>query len=343
MASENPNLSDDEDHPNRRQSFFASAWHSLPHKVHLCSEIDILDSLSETQMAELARNLFVERFDPPTVIVEKGVVTDLDSKFYMIAQGRVSVTLPHDVNVFLFPGEYFGERALISHEARGADVVATSVVTCLSIDRRSFNKLSEGLRESIVPHIKRLGDKDAGVLSTRERARTSSVITVSDTPETKACRKYLREIPLEVPLTEEQVLHLSGRFRVVKYEEGDQIIKAWDMGNEFFLNVFGTIRVPRFGVLLKEGTFFGERALLKDAPRACNVEADTAVTCMVRTPHVTTEANTHGTHLHSAHSTRLRGQVIDRDAFWAVTGPMTRRTLGGVFKGTRFVLRLCFC
>lgn len=38
-------------------------------------------------------------------------------------------------------GDYFGERALLKNEPRAANIVATSQMQVVSLDRKSFNRL----------------------------------------------------------------------------------------------------------------------------------------------------------------------------------------------------------
>jgi CRP-like cAMP-binding protein len=38
-------------------------------------------------------------------------------------------------------GEFFGERALLKNEPRGANVVACGYVDCLVLEREDFNRL----------------------------------------------------------------------------------------------------------------------------------------------------------------------------------------------------------
>lgn len=44
-------------------------------------------------------------------------------------------------------GMYFGERALLQNDSRAANVIATSNVVCLSLDRDTFKRLLGPLDE----------------------------------------------------------------------------------------------------------------------------------------------------------------------------------------------------
>ena len=63
----------------------------------------------------------------------------------MIKEGTLRVSEIGDGRTYpdfiLGPGEYFGERALITGDPRAANVTATTNVTLMAIDRESFNSV----------------------------------------------------------------------------------------------------------------------------------------------------------------------------------------------------------
>jgi cAMP-dependent protein kinase regulator len=75
---------------------------------------------------------------------------------------------------------------------------------------------------------------------------------------------------------------LSDAFVEEKYKAGDYIIREGEEGHKFYLIENGeliatkTINGKKEEVMLyKEGDYFGERALLKNEPRAANIIAHT--------------------------------------------------------------------
>ena len=81
------------------------------------------------------------------VIIRKG---DLGSTFYIITSGQVTCTgLDQGKDLELGPDNYFGERALMYNEPRAATVVALTDVTCMTLDRASFDSLLGGLKETL--------------------------------------------------------------------------------------------------------------------------------------------------------------------------------------------------
>lgn len=81
-------------------------------------------------------------------LIKKG--TD-GNVFYMIKEGRVRVSDVGDGKTYsdhdLGPGEYFGERALITGEPRAANIRAITNVVLMALDRLSFDSLLGPLKE----------------------------------------------------------------------------------------------------------------------------------------------------------------------------------------------------
>ena len=81
-------------------------------------------------------------------LIKKG--TD-GNVFYMIKEGRVRVSDVGDGRTYsdhdLGPGEYFGERALITGEPRAANIRAITNVVLMALDRLSFDSLLGPLKE----------------------------------------------------------------------------------------------------------------------------------------------------------------------------------------------------
>ena len=71
--------------------------------------------------------------------------------FYMIKEGNLRVSEIGDGRTYpditLGPGEYFGERALITGEPRAANIAAVTNVVLMALDRVSFNSLLGPLKE----------------------------------------------------------------------------------------------------------------------------------------------------------------------------------------------------
>jgi len=95
--------------------------------------------------------------------------------FFIVAEGETSVSVEGVEVTRLGPGDYFGELALISEDARTATVTAVTRVRCLVIafwDFRRFAKENPDVTWMLLQHLARLlkGERD-------RRARASVLTT----------------------------------------------------------------------------------------------------------------------------------------------------------------------
>ena len=93
---------------------------------------------------------------------------------------------------------------------------------------------------------------------------------------------FLEEVPLLSTLTPYERSKIADALETEKFPAGELIIKEGDPGHAFFLLEAGEADAykgtPDNKVLhYKKGDFFGELALLNDAPRAASVVATTEV------------------------------------------------------------------
>ena len=98
----------------------------------------------------------------------------------------------------------------------------------------------------------------------------------------------LQQVELLSALDESQFGRLVDSFETVHYASGERIIRQGELGSAFFIILKGTVNCIQPGVGASSGDqvvatmnrcdYFGERALLKDEPRAVHVDAITSVT-----------------------------------------------------------------
>jgi cAMP-dependent protein kinase regulator len=93
---------------------------------------------------------------------------------------------------------------------------------------------------------------------------------------------FLEEVPLLSTLTPYERSKIADALETEKFPAGHAIIREGDPGHEFYLLVSGEAAAYKSGVeepvkQYKKGDFFGELALLNDAPRAASVVSQTEV------------------------------------------------------------------
>jgi len=93
-------------------------------------------------------------------------------------------------------------------------------------------------------------------------------------------QEFLRKTPIFSTLDDEELAQVILLGRVVEFDAEQSVFKEGDPGSAFYLVEEGAVRISRITPLgeealtvLREGTFFGEMALLDDTPRSADAKA----------------------------------------------------------------------
>jgi small-conductance mechanosensitive channel len=115
----------------------------LGRRLDMLRVVDLFSVLSDEEMAEIAERLQYAPFARGDVITKQG---NIPHWLYIVAFGEVEVRYepPHgapQVISTLRAGQFFGEMALLTGEARTATVVALTDVECYRLDGKAFQGL----------------------------------------------------------------------------------------------------------------------------------------------------------------------------------------------------------
>jgi CRP-like cAMP-binding protein len=112
-------------------------------RLEMLRGVDLFSVLSEDEMNEIAERLQYAPFARGDVITKQGNIAHW---LYIIMFGEAEVRYepPHAAPQListLRPGQFFGEMALLTGDARSATVVAKTDVECYRLDGKSFQGL----------------------------------------------------------------------------------------------------------------------------------------------------------------------------------------------------------
>jgi len=206
-------------------------------KIDLLKGVNFLSTMSEFDLNRLARVMTLNVFRDKDELVKKGEKGDA---FYIVHEGRLHVT---DISVgstrfdssILESGDYFGERALVTHEPRVANVTAVTNGSAFRIDRKTFERV--------------LGKFSRVIMKSQDRKIMEGI-----------------QILQSSHLTTKQFEELANLVVDKKIEAGQTIFsdrKQTDAA--LYLVREGTVKVMgRRSDMIKPGAYFGDDLLLLD-------------------------------------------------------------------------------
>eukprot|EP01083_Nonionella_stella_P295899 1005462_1 len=184
--------------------------------------------------------------------------------FYVVEHGQFNIYVTRNNNnntdeklvATRSTGESFGELALMYNSPRSATVRAITNCKVWAVERYMFRKI---------------------------------LIRVSE-QKLKEYENFLKHVPLLDSLLVNERRAVAEALNEVIYNEGDIIVEQGDIGQTFYIIKKGEAvvykSVPQTApatevARLKKGSFFGERALIKNESRAATVQVITnKMTCL---------------------------------------------------------------
>ena len=204
-------------------------------KMSLLRGVDFFAALSSVDLEKLSNVMTPRVFTPDAVLCKKGEIGDA---FYVLQEGEILIT---DISVgsttyadqTLGPGQYFGERSLVTGEPRAANVIAKSHGVAFTIDRATFQKT-----------VGRISD----IISRSQDGRRLAGV----------------ELLQGANLTPKQIVALAQAMKDIKSAGGEKILQKGDLSTPalYFVRE-GSVKVEKKGKIIEvsPGGFFGEELL----------------------------------------------------------------------------------
>jgi CRP-like cAMP-binding protein len=118
--------------------------------AELLRGVPLFADCDDRELAEIAVLTRPEHAEPGTVLVKEGEPGD---EFYVIVDGRASVSVEGEPIAELGPGSFFGEMALIDGGERVATVTAVGPLELLTLARADFNRMLEVAMPALAPKL----------------------------------------------------------------------------------------------------------------------------------------------------------------------------------------------
>jgi len=211
----------------------------------------LFENLSIDQQKVIVKHMYKESIKAGTDLIVQG---ECGETFYVIEEGKFDIVV-EDVGKVesLSTGDCTGELALLYNAPRSATVSCTADGTVWVMERQTF-------RKALMDHNK---------------AYTHQNI------------EFLKRVELLQPLLSHELALVDQALQEKEYKEGDVIFKQGDQGENFYILLKGECEgtkheeekiVETFALV--PGDFFGEVALLNDAPRLATISAKKDTICL---------------------------------------------------------------
>ena len=118
------------------------------------AKVPLFSDLNQRQLRKLAKGFKEKTIGPGITVVREGHMDGVG--FFVIAEGKATVSVSGVHVAVIGPGDYFGELAMITERARGATVTAETQLRCLRMafwDLRRFAKENPDVCWKLLQHL----------------------------------------------------------------------------------------------------------------------------------------------------------------------------------------------
>jgi small-conductance mechanosensitive channel/CRP-like cAMP-binding protein len=157
----------------------------LTRRLEMLRNVDMFNALSKSEITEIAEHLEYAPFARGDVITKQGNAAHW---LYIVAFGEAEVLYepaagPSQPIGSVRPGQFFGEMALLTGDARAATVIAKTDVECYRLDRPSFQTLLLSRPEIAEEVSKVIGSRRGDLEKAREAFAVPPAPPVEPAPD----------------------------------------------------------------------------------------------------------------------------------------------------------------
>jgi CRP-like cAMP-binding protein len=223
---------------------------------NLISRIPFFDGVPEKLVQKIADQAEILSFPEAQLICHQG---EYEEVFYLILSGKVEVSIRTQSQPKIVLGElgrddFFGEMGPLSGQPRTATVTSLVRTILLGIPKEIFLHL---YRES--PRLKDMIDQKY---------------------IQRSLHTHLRQVGIFSRLSDAEISDLASRVKLMSFTKDRIIIREGDEGDSLYLVRAGFVKVSHIRdgkekilTYLREGSYFGEAALIRGEKRNATVTA----------------------------------------------------------------------
>ena len=257
-------------------------------------QFDIWKRLNDEHVFQITRVVLQENHPPNTTLFKQG---DSSYDIFLVEEGEVIIRRPTHYGNFelarLGPGSLMGEVNFISRFERSADGVTAGDAKIVRIDANGLDSLIEERPDLGVKIYMSFWQG----LALKLRGSNEQLRTFFDTEEDSKKLDELRQaaqgdrvdgastdtlqVLQEQGLSGAELQTLADFSNVKRYPGGTFLFHEGDPGTEMYVVLEGKVMISKFIpgggeealAILKRGDFFGEMALIDNAPRSADAKA----------------------------------------------------------------------
>lgn len=216
----------------------------------LLNKIFMFAQMDMKELDVIINAMDFKKFRRGETVIKQG---DDGNELYVVQHGKLTCSKMTPAGQTLqlkiyYPGEFFGELALLYNTPRAATITALEECELLSLDRETFNFI---VKDAMIKNANKF-------------------------------EKFLSEVQVLQGLSEYERSKLSDCLTVKTYANGEAVIKEGEAGDMFFLVLEGRATAYKLNFhtnrqeevyQYEEKSYFGELALIRDEPRAATIIA----------------------------------------------------------------------
>ncbi len=257
-------------------------------------EREIFSHFSESQLAQLAATLTRQSFAKGHVIFREG---DPSFEAYLIESGLVRIQRKTPYGRFslaaLQSGAFFGETSFVDRISRSGDAVTSTETEALVLspepveaqmeaDPRFKLALYWSFWKSLSAKLRQTNDNLTQFFSESGKPPTSPPATQRDaTGEFHVDLASKRKLFQEQKLSNLEINFLTSLSRERKFAANQVIFREGDEGESLYVVLEGRVMISKYIpgageealAFLERGGYFGEMALIDNAPRSADAKA----------------------------------------------------------------------